>query len=134
MIKTRRKRTEKQKQEALLDNLWSELTRKIAIKLKGGCRRCPRPRQVTYQQLQAAHLFPRANRTIRWEVNAGAGLCGGCHRYIDSHAEAKVAFAKEILGEEEYQRLYVLSYMTTKQSPVDLNLKEVELRELLKRL
>lgn len=131
-LKTRRKKTDRRKMEVLLDGLWSELVRRTAIRIKGGCRRCPRPNQVAYKALQAAHLFPRAKHTVRWDPNAGAGLCGGCHRYIDSHAEAKVEFAKQILGEEEYERLYVLSNMTTKQSPIDYKLIEIELRELLK--
>jgi hypothetical protein len=52
--------------------------------------------------------------------------------YIDDHAEAKVEFAKQLIGEEEYERLYVLANMTTKQSTVDYKLVELTLRELLK--
>ena len=52
--------------------------------------------------------------------------------YIDSHEEEKIEFEKKILGEDEYERLYVLSHMTTKQSPIDHKLIELTLRELLK--
>ena len=134
MIKTRRKKTDRQKQEALLDNLWSEYIRKRAMKLSGGCQRCPNGQKQIYTELQAAHLFSRKDHTTRWDTRAGCGLCGGCHRYIDSHAEAKIDLAIQLLGLEEYENLYILSSMTTKQSPVDLKLTEVILRQLLKEL
>jgi hypothetical protein len=84
------------------------------------------------KELQAAHLITRHDHTTRWDISNVVGICGGCHRAIDSHAEAKIEFAIRILGEAEYDRLYVLDNMTTKQSPVDLKLKEIELRTLLK--
>jgi hypothetical protein len=52
--------------------------------------------------------------------------------HLDHHEEAKIEFEKRILGEEEYESLYILANLTTKQAPVDLKLKEIELRELLK--
>ncbi len=52
--------------------------------------------------------------------------------YIDSHKEAKIALEIQILGLEDSESLYILSNMTTKQSPVDLKLTEVALRQLLK--
>jgi hypothetical protein len=131
MIKTRRHKTDRQKQEAKLDMMWSDYIRLRAMKTTGGCQRCLAPKE-SFLRLQAAHLFSRTDRTTKWDIRAGAGLCGGCHMWIDNHDEDKIAFAKQILGEEEYERLYVLSHMTTKQSPVDLTLKEIELKELLK--
>jgi len=52
--------------------------------------------------------------------------------FIDKDKEAKIELEKQILGDAEYERLYVLANMTTKQSPVDLKLTEIALRELLK--
>ena len=132
-IKTRRKKTDKQKMEAMLDTLYSEYIRKRAMKLAGGCQRpaCNRSKR-SYQELDAAHLHSRNKRTVRWDPRNGVGLCGGCHRYIDSNKEAKIALEIEILGQEEYERLYVQAEMTTKQSPIDHKLIEIQLRELLK--
>jgi hypothetical protein len=131
MLKTKRKKTDRQKQEAKLDILWSDYIRLRAMKRANGCERCRTPKE-SFLRLQAAHLFSRKHHTTRWDTQVGVGICPGCHMWIDSHAEDKIAFAKQILGEEEYERLYVLSNMTTKQSPVDLTLKEIELKELLK--
>ena len=52
--------------------------------------------------------------------------------FIDSHAEAKIDLTIQLIGLEDYETLYVLSNMTTKQSPVDLKLTGIALRELLK--
>jgi 5-methylcytosine-specific restriction endonuclease McrA len=131
VIKTRKKKTDRQKQIALLDSLISEYSRKYAMQKVGGCLRCHAPKR-DYKELQAAHLITRHDHTTRWDISNVVGICGGCHRAIDSHAEAKIEFAIRILGEAEYDRLYVLANMTTKQSPVDLKLKEIELRTLLK--
>ena len=131
MLKTRHKKTDKQKQEALLDTLWRDYIRMRAMNRVGGCERCHTPKR-SFLGLQAAHLFSRNSHTAKWDIMNGAGLCGGCHMYIDDHAEAKVEFAKQLIGEAEYERLYVLANMTTKQSPVDTKLVEIQLRELLK--
>jgi len=131
MIKTKRRKTDKQKQEALLDELYSEYIRRRAVKLAGGCQYCGRL-VLSYKGLQACHIHSRSKHTVRWDIRNAFGGCGNCHLDLDSHIDAKAEFAKKLLGEEEYERLYVLANMTTKQSPVDLKLKEIELRELLK--
>lgn len=97
----------------------------------GGCERCHTPKR-SYLELQTAHFHTRGNHTVRWDMRNGAGLCGGCHMFIDKDKEAKIELEKQILGEAEYERLYVLANMTTKQSPVDMKLVEIGLRELLK--
>ena len=130
MVKKREK-TDKQKQEALLDKLWRDYVRIRAMKRVGGCERCRTPKR-NYQELQAGHFHSRGGHTTRWDIRNGAGLCGACHMYIDSHAEEKIEFEMQVLGLTEYESLYVLAHMTSKQSPVDLKLKEIELRELLK--
>jgi hypothetical protein len=131
LIKAKHKKTDRQKQEVLLDTLWRNYIRMRAMNRVGGCERC-HTSKTSFLGLQAAHLFSRNSHTAKWDIMNGAGLCGGCHMYIDDHAEVKVEFAKQLIDEEEYERLYVLANMTTKQSPVDLKLKEIELRELLK--
>lgn len=129
--KTRRKKTDKQKQEALLDSLWSEYVRKRAMKLVGGCQMC-KTSKMGYKELDGAHFHTRGGHTTRYDIRNGVGLCWACHMYIDHHEQEKIDFEIEILGLEEYESLYVLAHMTTKQSPVDLKLTEIVLRELLK--
>jgi len=131
MIKTRRRKTDKKKQEALLDELYREYIRKRAMKRAGGCERCFTPKH-SYLELQTAHFHSCRNHTTRWDTRNAVGLCGGCHMFIDSHKEDKTTFEIQILGLEEYESLYILSNITTKQAPVDLKLTEVILKQLLK--
>jgi hypothetical protein len=131
MIKTKKRKTEKKKQEALLDVLYSEVIRKRAMKRAGGCERCFAPKH-SYLELQTAHFHSRGDHTTKWDTRNAIGLCGGCHMYIDSHKEAKIALEIQILGLEDSESLFILSNMTTKQSPVDLKLTEIALREILK--
>jgi len=130
---TRGKKSDRQKQEAHLDALYREYIRRRAMKRCGGCERCHAPKR-DYKELQTAHNDGRGNRTVRWDVRNSAGLCGGCHMYIDEHDAEKELLFRKVLGDEDYEALYVLSHMSSKQSPVDLKLKEIELRELLKEL
>ena len=124
-------KTDRQRQEKRLDDLFSRYIRKRAMQRVGGCERCKTLKR-SYKELQAAHFHSRRKHTTRWDIRNSVGLCGGCHQYIDSNKEAKIAFEIECLGEEEYERLYVLAEMTTKQSPVDCNLVELYLKQLLK--
>jgi len=130
-LKTRRKKTDRQKQEALLDELYREYIRRRAMNRVGGCERCHTPKR-SYKDLQTCHIHSCRKRTTRWDPRNAFGGCGGCHQYLDSHIDAKAEFAKELLGEEEYDRLYVLAEMTTKSSPIDYKLIELSLKELLK--
>jgi len=113
-----------------LDDLFSEYIRKRAIKRVGGCERCG-AHKGDIKGLDAAHLHSRGKYTVRWDERNAVGLCGGCHLYLDSHLDAKSEFARHLLGREEYQRLYTLANMTTKQSPVDFPMVEIYLKALL---
>ena len=130
-VKTRRKKTDRQKMEAMLDELYREYIRKRAIQRVGGCERCHEPKHQ-YTDLQTAHFHSRNKHTVRWDPRNGCGACGGCHRYIDTNKEAKVELEIQLLGQEEYERLYVQAEMTTKTAPIDHKLIELQLRELLK--
>ena len=101
------------------------------MQLASGCQRCKTPKQ-SYKEIQTCHIHSRRKHTVRWDIRNAFGGCGGCHMYLDSHIDAKKEFARQLLGEEEYERLYVLAEMTTKTSPVDYNLTELYLKELLK--
>ena len=124
------KKTDKQRQVKRLDALHREYIRKRAMKRVGGCERCGAQKR-SYKNLQTAHCHGRGKHTVRWDERNSAGLCGGCHRYIDSQITAKEELFRRLLGEEEYERLYILAEMTTKQSPIDYTLLELYLKQLL---
>lgn len=131
MARTKRKKTDKKKQEALLDDLYRDYIRKRAMTL-GGCQvriRCKHPIPI-YTMLHTAHMFGRGNDTTRWDLRNSVGACYLCHAYLD--ACRKEDFFRRILGDEEFDDLSRVAHMSTKDFPVDLELKEIELRILLK--
>jgi len=126
-------KTERQKTEKKLDNLFSEYVRKRAMKLVGGCQRCGAAKG-SYKELQAAHFHSRRKHTVRWDERNSVGLCGGCHLYLDSHLIEKGVFARKYLSDDEYERLFILAEMTTKQSPIDHTLLEIYFKQKIKEL
>lgn len=120
-------------QQKRLDNLFSEYIRKRAMQRVGGCERC-HSQKTSYKDLQTMHFHSRKKHTVRWDERDAAGGCGGCHLYLDSHPQEKIDFFRNLLGELEYDKLYIIANMTTKQSPIDYNLLEIYFKQLLKEL
>lgn len=116
-----------------LDDLWSEYIRKRAMVETHGCQRC-KTWKTSWRELQAHHCFSRTNRTTRFDIRCGAGICGGCHRYVQNHDDANMALFRELIGSGELQRLYVLTNMTSKQAPVDRKMVEIYLKHLIKNI
>lgn len=130
-------KTDRQKWEARLDGLFRELIRRRAWARVGGCERAQYVANhegvMRWQDLQTAHLHSCRNHTTRWDPRNAVGLCGGCHMYLDSHIDAKAEFARKVLG-DEYDRLYILANLTSKQSPIDYKMVELYLKEEIKEL
>lgn len=120
-------KTERQKTIKKLDNLFSEYTRKRAMKT-GGCERCGAPKG-SWKELDCAHYHTRGKYTTRWHELNSAGLCGGCHMFIDSHAAEKIAFFKARMTEQEFEWLNIIAEMTSRRSPMDYGLIELYLRQ-----
>ena len=54
---------------------------------------------------------------------------------IDSHEDAKFELFRRLIGDShEFEMLYSLANMTSKQSPVDYKLIEIYLKTLIKQL
>jgi len=114
-----------------LDELYSEYIRKRAMYLTHGCQRCLSWKN-DWHELQAAHCFGRGNGTTRHDIRNGAGICGGCHLYIDTHEEAKFDFFRKLIGTIDLEKLYMLSNLTTKQYPIDYKAIEIFLKRGIK--
>lgn len=94
-----------------LDGLFSEFIRKRAIKRSGGCDRCEHPKfdiqkengeiYPAWRQLQCAHLISRWHKSIRFDEDAAAGCCGGCHMLIDREADEKAVMLNKFLTETQ---------------------------------
>ena len=143
-MKPRRKKTEKQKWIARLDTLTSEYIRKRAIQRIGGCERCQTAKvDITkedgslfpaWKTLQWAHYRSKNKHSIRWDESNAAGLCGGCHRYIDDHAYQKVEFFRTLLGQEEFDRINLRAEVIMRSAATDYKAIEIYLKVKLNEL
>ena len=69
------------------------------------CQRCGKVYEPKSQGLHSAHMFSRRIQATRlWPDNACA-LCFGCHQYLDSNPNEKLAFFRERLGDERFDAL-----------------------------
>ena len=121
-----------------LDKLCSEYIRKRAMVEVGGCERCLAPKYdvqkdngdtfPAYKHLQWAHFKGRNKHTVRWDIENAAGLCGGCHMYLDDNAHEKDEWFKQRLG-DRYDLLLARVYQKGK---VDREAIRLYLQEKLK--
>ena len=85
-----------------LDDLFSEFIRKRAMILVGGCERIEAEHEVnitSWRQLHCAHFHTRAKKSVRFDEDNAAGLCFGCHQYLDSHPMEKIEWFQKRLGD-----------------------------------
>lgn len=112
-----------------LDRLTSEVVRRRA---GNKCERCLK--YHPWQDLQAAHFHGRANHRVRYDLDNLAGLCYGCHSYLDSRALEKVEFFLKHLGKEKFDKLNQRANWTMRgQKKIDKKLIEIVLKRELKK-
>lgn len=98
-----------------LDILFSEFIRRRAIKRVGGCERCLTPKFdvvkddgtifPAWKSLQDSHFWGRTDKSTRWDSENSAGLCGGCHLYLEHHPHEHDTWFRQHLGETEFALL-----------------------------
>jgi hypothetical protein len=122
------------KERKHLSDLWSEYIRKRAMMRVHACERCLTWKSG-WKELDGAHCFTRNSRTTQFDPRNGAGLCGACHMYIDNHESAKFELFRRLIGDShEFEMLYAIAHLTSKQSPVDYKMTEIYLKTLIKQL
>jgi len=98
-----------------LDDLFSEYVRRRALARVGGCERCLTKKYDTtredgttrpaYMQLQCSHFIGRNAHVVRWDEDNAAGLCGGCHQYLEHNPDEHQAWFLGHLGQATYDML-----------------------------
>lgn len=78
-----------------LDKLVSDITR-----AKGRCSWCGKT-----DNLQAAHIFSRTYKSVRWDLDNVVCLCAKCHFEGHKRPIDFVEWIKSYLGEFKYQQL-----------------------------
>jgi hypothetical protein len=115
-------KTPRQKQVKRLDEMASEIVRKRAVQRCGGCERCGKPH--AWKELQCCHCVSRTIFNTRWNLDNLAGLCCGCHRFIDRDSDAKDELFTRLIGEDG---LLFLKAQKRFKGKTDLDLIEVYL-------
>ena len=69
------------------------------------CRRCGQAHAQNSMGLHCAHMFTRRIMATRFDPENAVALCYGCHSYIDSHPEEKLAYFRGILGDDRFDAL-----------------------------
>ena len=87
-----------------LDKLFSQYIRLRAMNRAHGCERCLQGK-TSITQLHCAHMFSRRKHSVRFDPDNAAGLCPGCHRFLDDNALDKVRFFMLLLGQERFDLL-----------------------------
>ncbi len=122
-----------------LDTLFSEVIRKRAIKLVGGCEICLKPKYdiqkdngdiyPSWMQLQTSHYHGREEKSVRFDEDNAIGVCGKCHQYLGAHPHEHSEIFKKRLGEEGYDLLRSRIRYNTK---LDRKAIELHLKALIK--
>lgn len=69
------------------------------------CQRCGKVYDPRSTGLHAMHMFSRRIKATRVDPENAAAGCYGCHAYLDSHANEKLAFFRELLGDSRFDAL-----------------------------
>lgn len=80
-----------------LDKVFSKLIRE-----HGKCVRCG-----TTDNLQCCHIYSRANRAVRWDVDNALCMCAGCHFWAHQSPLEFAELCKHILGIHTYSSLRI---------------------------
>ena len=107
-----------------LDKIFSEFIRRRAIAEKGGCERCLTPKFdvqkdngdifEAYKFLQCSHFHGRGSKSVRYDPDNAAGLCGACHIYFGAHPEEHREFFIKRLGQKGYDMLLARKRISAK--------------------
>ena len=127
-------KTDRQKEKDKLDKLCSGYIRRRDFLRFGGCARTEANHQTvftSYKQLQWAHCFGRKALIVRWDEDNGAGLCGGCHMYLDAHHREKEAFFKKLLGDDAFRNLEIRAEWNVGQKKTDVAWLTIYFKKLI---
>jgi hypothetical protein len=122
------RKTKRGTQKRRCDALWSQI---IRASNGGRCKLQGKDHVRCGGVLQAAHCFGRGHHSVRHELWCGIPLCAGHHVFYTHHPEAWNALLRQLWGNEEYERRYLLAQAIGRP---DYEAIEAELKEALSAL
>lgn len=110
------------------DRLWSKVIRlrDPICRLQFLCRGS--------RTVEAAHIFKRQHRSIRWDEDNGVGACWACHHWAEEHKTELEERARKLLGPERFNRLLVRKQLTMQQAGIEPLVEREKLKRRLKEL
>ena len=128
MVKKRKKKT-----AGMSDKYLDDLVRKVVYLMSGGyCKRCKR--YIGVADLQAAHIYRRRHKTVRFDLRNVQPLCLECHTVVDKDPVEMTSFMYDIMTPEEVKDLQELARKTIKDHPIDREQIKTDLKERIRKL
>ena len=84
------------------------------------CECCGKQFERGAQNLHCSHLFGRRHRSTRWAENGAVAHCAACHFYLTEHPVEFAEWIEGYLGNNEMQRMRLVSQVVAKFSKRDL--------------
>lgn len=123
------------------DKVLDDLIRKYIRLISGGyCKRCGE--YVGVEWIEAAHMYKRGRKTVRWDLRNVYPLCKnnpntgriGCHQIVDSDPLELSSFMYEVMSFKEVSELQSIATKTLKDYPIDRDKVKSELKEKIREL
>lgn len=123
------------------DKTLDDLVRKYIYLISDGyCRRCGE--RVGVEWIEAAHMFRRSRKTVRWDLRNVYPLCKdnpitgrkGCHGIVDSDPLELTNFMYQVMTPKEISELQVIANKTLKDYPIDREQIKKDLKEKVRML
>lgn len=118
------KKPSKSTMEAKLDKIVSKIVRS-----RGSCEKCG---LSDYSKLQAAHIYSRTYRSVRWDLLNILCLCAGCHFHGHKNPVLFTEFVKQHLGDVNFEALKMHATPTKKWILEDMITYYTSLENLFK--
>lgn len=123
------------------DSTLDDLVRKYIRLISGGyCKRCGE--YVGVEWIEAAHMYRRSRKTVRWDLSNVYPLCKdnpstgrkGCHGIVDNDPLELTNFMYQVMTPKEISELQTIATMTLKEYPIDREAVKKELKQKIKEL
>ena len=131
----------KKKNKGVRDSTLDDLVRKYIRLISGGyCKRCGE--YVGVEWIEAAHMYRRSRKTVRWDLSNVYPLCKdnpstgrkGCHGIVDNDPLELTNFMYQVMTPKEISELQTIATMTLKEYPIDREAVKKELKQKIKEL
>jgi hypothetical protein len=84
--------------------------------------------------VEAAHVFKRTYKSIRWDEDNCFGACWACHHWAEEHQTELHEWARKTLGATRFNRLLIRKTLTMREAGVEPLVEREKLRRRLKQL